>query len=210
MTGMSEGEGGAGMSDGGGARPARAGFDLGDYLPHLIVRAAIRLGSGADAMFTARFGINRKEWRVLAALQAEDGQGMTSLAERTSIEVSTLSRLVDGMEIDGMVYKTRKRPNARAVTVYLTDAGGAKFAETAEATDEMNRILTRGMRPAQIRAITEGLRRIYGNLEEAEAYFGEVIGDEVPPASDAVLLHGANGSSRGTARAQAVRRGAAI
>ena len=49
------------------------------------------------------FGLTVPMWRVLAVLEEEGAQRLTDLAIMTSIEVSTLSRLIAGMELRGLL-----------------------------------------------------------------------------------------------------------
>ncbi|WP_457825562.1 MarR family winged helix-turn-helix transcriptional regulator, partial [Staphylococcus aureus] len=62
-------------------------------------------------------------WRVLAALREKDGRRMGDLSQTTSIEVSTLTRLVDNMEKHGLVARRREPEDARAVALFATAAG---------------------------------------------------------------------------------------
>src|SRR5277367_219986 len=69
-------------------------LDLGDYLPYLVNRVGTIIAEqfGADAL--ARHGLSIADWRVLAVLASNGGQRQIDLADLTSIEASTLSRLV--------------------------------------------------------------------------------------------------------------------
>ena len=70
-----------------------------------------RMAAIGEAEF-AKFGIKLQAWRVLASLYSEDGRRISELAEATSIEISTVSRLVDALGAQGLV---EKRPaSARA------------------------------------------------------------------------------------------------
>jgi hypothetical protein len=69
-------------------------LDLDDYLPYLVNRVGsiMALRFGEDVL--AQFGLSIAMWRVLAALSSNGAQRHTDLAGLTSIEVSTLSRIV--------------------------------------------------------------------------------------------------------------------
>lgn len=150
-------------------------FDLEKYLPFLIVRAAARLEAASDALFVQKFNINRRAWRVLAALVVEDGQGVTALAQATATEMSTLSRLIDSMELQGLVEKRREKPKMRSVQVHLTTAGSALFEAIEPSSVEMGRILTLGLSERDARTTIKGLRTLYGNIEAAELFISSVI-----------------------------------
>src|SRR5208282_6365190 len=77
-------------------------FDLASYLPYLVNRIGVRL-AGAFGKELAAYGITLPMWRVLAALRHRGSQRVGRLAAATSIEVSTLSRLLAGMDRRGLV-----------------------------------------------------------------------------------------------------------
>ena len=94
---------------------------LDGYLPYLLNRAGARIAT-AFSEEVRPLGATLQTWRVLAALHERDGRRMGDLSETTSIEVSTLTRLVDDMEKKGLVARRRDAADARAVTLHV-DAG---------------------------------------------------------------------------------------
>src|SRR5579859_2660374 len=97
-------------------------FDLGQYLPYLINRAGVRLAVNF-AHELKPHGLGVQEWRVLAALAAHGAQRLSDLAALTSIDLSTLSRLVGRMVRTKLVARTRMNGDRREVRVNLTTKG---------------------------------------------------------------------------------------
>src|SRR5215471_18922974 len=97
------------------ARHDRMG-PLESYLPYLLNRAGTRIALSFSERIRP-LGATLQMWRVLAALRERDGRRMGDLSETTSIEVSTLTRLVDNMEQKGLVARRRDAEDARAVTL---------------------------------------------------------------------------------------------
>src|SRR5579872_1338389 len=95
---------------------------LEQYLPYLLNRAGARIAAAFNAEMR-QIGASLQVWRVLAALRERDGRRMGDLSHTTSIEVSTLTRLVDSMEEKGLVARRRDRGDARAVALFVTPAG---------------------------------------------------------------------------------------
>src|SRR5215471_4367303 len=95
---------------------------LDSYLPYLLNRAGSRIATSFSERVRP-LGATLQEWRVLAALREKDGRRMGDLSETTSIEVSTLTRLVDTMEKRGLVGRRRDGEDARAVLLHVTPAG---------------------------------------------------------------------------------------
>ena len=77
-------------------------LDLGDYLPYLVNRVGARIA----ASFTRElepYSLSLPMWRVLAVLAQAGEQRQIDLAELTSIDASTLSRLVKTVQRLGLV-----------------------------------------------------------------------------------------------------------
>ena len=88
-------------------------FDLSIFLPYLLNRAGSRIAASFSAELKAEHGITLAMWRVLAALHHRDGQLVGELARMTTVEVSTLSRMLGTMQRRGLI--ERRRPAVQAV-----------------------------------------------------------------------------------------------
>jgi DNA-binding MarR family transcriptional regulator len=138
------------------------------YLPYLINRAGVSLANRFSTALRAA-GIALQDWRVLAALRERDGQRLTELAQRTSIEVSTLSRLVAGLEANGLVSRSRDSGDARAIAIRLTAAGERVTATLTPAAQQLETTALAGLSEAEIVQLKNLLERIYGNLADLPA-----------------------------------------
>jgi len=145
------------------AQPLR----LDDYLPYLINRAGVSLALRfGTALRNA--GITLQDWRVLAALRERDGLRLTELAARTSIEVSTLSRLVSGLETTGRVRRDRDSDDARAIAIRLSEDGAALTATLIPAAAALERTALSGLSEAEAGQLKSLLHRVYGNLTASD------------------------------------------
>jgi len=97
-------------------------FELSEHLPYLLKHIHSQLQS-ASAGHLAKFGVSVAIWRILAVLWEHGELSHRELADLTSIEVSTLSRLSKGAWRDGLIRRTRTREDQRTVRVTLTDKG---------------------------------------------------------------------------------------
>lgn len=143
--------------------PASPPLRLDDYLPYLINRAGVSLAHRFGAELR-RVGVTLQDWRVLAALRERDGQRLTELAARTSIEVSTLSRLVGGLEAASLVLRERDTGDARAIAIRLTDAGAATTAALTPPAVLLERTALDGLSDAEIGQLKDLLNKVYANL----------------------------------------------
>jgi len=140
-------------------------FDLGGYLPYLINRVGSRLAV-AFGRAIAPHGIALQEWRVLAALGANGAQRLLDLAALTSIDVSTLSRLVGRMVRRRLVRRDRNGNDRREVSVALTPDGQRIFRMIVPLARRYEQIALRGLKPDEAARLRNMLRRIYANLSE--------------------------------------------
>lgn len=142
-------------------------FDLGQYLPYLINRAGSRLAVnfGRDIAPT---GVALQEWRVLAALADGGEQRLSDLAGLTSIDLSTLSRLVSRMVRDGLVARARGNGDRRERRVALTAAGRRKTHAILPTARRYERVALAGFGAAEARVLKRLLARVYANLDALE------------------------------------------
>lgn len=70
------------------------------------------------------FGLTIPQYRVLQSLDETDGQRLTTLSERLLRAKSTITRIIDQLEHDGLVARTSDDDDRRAQRVVLTPAGG--------------------------------------------------------------------------------------
>ncbi len=107
-------------------RPAK--LDLGDYLPYLVNRVGSIIAEQFGAEALAEHGLSIAMWRVMAVLAANGSQRQIDLAELTSIESSTLSRLVTRLVRMRLVTRSRSTRSNREVAVKLSPKGSALVA----------------------------------------------------------------------------------
>ena len=139
-------------------------FDLGRYLPYLINRAGVRLAVAFGRELKPH-GIGVQEWRVLAALAAHGAQRLSDLAALTSIDLSTLSRLVGRMARGGLVARERMGGDRREVRVRLTPRGRQTTRGIIPLARHYEAVALAGCSPAETRALKRLLVRVYANLD---------------------------------------------
>ena len=98
-------------------------LDLRATLPYLLGRAGTGLADAFNAEMR-QYGINLQVWRILASLLWRDRQRITELALNTSIEVSTVSRLVAANVRGGLLTRQRAGDDAPACISHRHDRDG--------------------------------------------------------------------------------------
>ena len=140
---------------------------LDSYLPYLLNRAGARIAA-AFSEEVRPLGATLQMWRVLAALREGDGRRMGDLSETTSIEVSTLTRLVDNMEKKGLVARRRDAADARVVALHVTPAGRRLTQRITPIAERYESVALAGFTAAEADTLKAALRRLYSNMEALE------------------------------------------
>ncbi|AGK76202.1 Transcriptional regulator [Streptomyces microflavus DSM 40593] len=101
-------------------------------LLHLLTRAerlaARRIQSVLDA-----FGCSVDAWRVLDLLSGDEGRNMTSLAEDAALPAPTLTKIVDQLVDQNLVFRRVDPADRRRVLAQLTPRGLRRRRELARA-----------------------------------------------------------------------------
>jgi MarR family transcriptional regulator, organic hydroperoxide resistance regulator len=143
----------------------RSHLDLGNYLPYLINR----VGFALVASFTqalAPHGLSIDMWRVLAALSNNGGQRQVDLSAMTSIDASTMSRLVTRLVRTGLVARSRSETSSREVVVALSPKGNALVERLIPIARKLEQTASKGLPAKELAAAKRALRKMYDNLAE--------------------------------------------
>lgn len=102
--------------------PSAANFSLEDYPFYLMTRCM----AGYYAMLEKalkKAGVDQPRWRVLMILGAKNPSTMSELSERAVIKNSTMTRLIQRMQRQGLVKSARRMGDNRISEVSLTPLG---------------------------------------------------------------------------------------
>jgi DNA-binding MarR family transcriptional regulator len=158
----------------------RPHLDLAEFLPYLINR----IGAAFVARYErdlAQHGLSIAMWRVLAALSTSGRQRQVDVAQTTSIDVSTMSRLVTRLMRLGLVMRARSDTSNREVNVELTRKGLALVTRLIPQARRLEGEAIAGLSAADLAITRQTLRRMYDNMA-GEASDAEAT--ERKPAKD--------------------------
>ncbi len=113
------------------------------------------------------FGLTIPQYRVLQSLDETDGQRLTTLSERLLRAKSTITRIIDQLERDGLVARTSDDDDRRAQRVVLTPEG-VELLHSARAAHEEALIyrFTAALDEAEQAAFCALLTRLHDSLVE--------------------------------------------
>ena len=103
-----------------------------NYLAYLLARASHVVSSGFHASLP-NYALSVPEWRVLACLSDVEGLSVGELAAMAIMKQPRLTKVLDGMELDGLLERRGDRADRRRVTLHLTDEGRRRVAPVLEA-----------------------------------------------------------------------------
>jgi len=116
----------------------------------------------------AGYGVTLPMYRVMAALWEKADQRLGDLAAMTSIEISTLSRLVGTMKRKGLVSRARLKDNARTVAINLTAKGKILVEELIPIAVHFEEVAVRGLPAKGVTDLKTTLEQIYLSLDSIE------------------------------------------
>lgn len=147
-------------------------LDLGDYLPYLVNRVGMIVADqfGGEALAPHRLSIAM--WRVMAVVASTGSQRQIDLSDLTSIDASTLSRIVTRLVRMGLVTRTRSRSSNREVAVTLSVKGNALVARLIPLAREFEGDAIAGLSPEELAVLKRCLHRMYNNMKSRPAATG--------------------------------------
>jgi DNA-binding MarR family transcriptional regulator len=156
----------------------RKNLNLGDYLPYLVNRlgTAIAEAFTQDALREHRLTIAM--WRVLVVLWSTGGQRQIDLAALTSIDASTLSRLVSRLVRMGLVTRTRSANSNREVLVRVTPKGRAIIARLVPLAKRYEAAANAGVTAGEVEVVKRCLRRMHENMARLRTLDSRLRGNE--------------------------------
>lgn len=106
--------------------------------------------------------------RIIFALWGKDGVPIKTLCEKTSLDKSTLTGIIDRLERDGYVERKSSETDKRSTLISLTGKE-LEFAKNIQkVSTQMNKIFYKGFSDDEIIQFEEMLARILENCKEAE------------------------------------------
>jgi DNA-binding MarR family transcriptional regulator len=139
-------------------------YRLTDAFPYLVTRVGVRMGELFSRRLS-RHGVTLPMYRVMASLWHRNGQRLSDLSDMTSVEISTLSRLVGAMQRKGLLSRTRPNSNARTVEITLTRAGRALVERLIPLAQRHEHVALSGLAADEVATLKKDLVAIYRNLD---------------------------------------------
>jgi DNA-binding MarR family transcriptional regulator len=138
-------------------------LDLRSYLPYLLNRVGFAVTDVFSETLAAD-DLTVPMWRVLAVLLHHGPQRIGDLADLTSVEISTLSRLLSTMQRRKLLTRKRARNDARVVMVSLTERGHDLTEALVPAAADLETRLVGELDTSEIALLKRTLDKLYANI----------------------------------------------
>lgn len=106
--------------------------------------------------------------RVIFALWGKDGVPIKVLCEKTSLDKSTLTGIIDRLERDGYIERRPSETDKRSTLICLTGKEQEFAKHIQKVSNQMNKIFYNGFSDEEITAFEDMLGRILENCKAAE------------------------------------------
>lgn len=142
-------------------------YRLTDSMPYLLNRLGVRMG----ALFSQRiaaFDLTLPMYRVMAALSETPDQKLSDVSEMTTIELSTMSRLIGTMAAKGLVSRVRLPQDERTVRINLTPEGVRMAEILRREAEHYEDVAVSPLKSREVARLKAALVRIYDALDILE------------------------------------------
>ncbi len=147
----------------------RTKLHLPEYLPYLVNRVGAALVARFSVEALERHDLSIAMWRALVALSDSGPLRQIDLSDLTSVDVSTLSRLITRLVQSGLVTRVRSDSSNREVTIGLTPKGEKLVDQLVPIARDLEKTALAGLSAAELRTAKAALRRMYENLDARSA-----------------------------------------
>lgn len=137
-------------------------FDLEDFLPYALNRAAETASRGFQAIYKAQFGMLRTEWRVLAHLGRYGKMTARDICTRADIHKTKVSRAVKSLERRRFLSRRAADSDRRLEVLSLTPTGEAAYRHLAGEAQKYDAALAAAVSPSDLAALRRALEAISG------------------------------------------------
>lgn len=150
---------------------------LDDLLLYRLARLLAVGGSMVIRLCEGRFGITRREWRVIARLAHEDELLSSELAASIQLDRARTSRAVTSLVAKKLVRRQAGTADRRQARLALTDKGRTLYDALFPLVCDINRGLLSPL-------ASEDVRRLEGMLERLQSQADRMVGAAELPKAD--------------------------
>jgi DNA-binding MarR family transcriptional regulator len=147
---------------------------LDDLLLYRLSRLLSVAGSMVIRLCEGRFGITRREWRLIATLASQGELGSSQLAEHAQLDRARTSKAVSSLVEKQLVSRVARAGDRRQVQLRLTEVGQAVYDQLFPLVAKINAELMGALDAGDAARFDESLNRL-------QAQAGRMVEEAVLP-----------------------------
>lgn len=133
---------------------------LNDVLLYRLSRLLSSAGSRVIRLCEGRFGITRREWRLLALLAGEESLLSSELAERAQLDRPRTSKAITSLVAKQLLQRQPGPADRRQAALALSPSGRALYATLYPLVLEINRELLAPLQELEVEQLDALLERL--------------------------------------------------
>jgi len=149
-----------------------------DLLNYRLSRLFASSGAMVIRLCEGRYGITRREWRLIALLAAHGAMSPSELAERAHLERPRTSRHITELTARDLIRRVADPRDGRRAEVDLTERGRQLYDELFPQSVRFNCQVLAALDPAELEAFEQALAKLTAQAE------GIAAGKPVPEKAD--------------------------
>lgn len=139
---------------------------LDDVLLYRLSRLAAAAGSMVVRLCEGRFGITRREWRILGLLAQHDGLLSSQLADRARLDRARTSKAITSLVAKQLLQRQPLAGDRRLVMLSITEAGRAVYDGLYPMVLAINRDLLASLGEGQVAQLDQTLDTLQQRAEQ--------------------------------------------
>lgn len=126
-------------------------------------------GAMVTRLCEGRYGITRREWRLIALLAAHGAMSPSELAQRAHLERARTSRHVTELTARGLLRRRTDPDDRRRAELELTEQGRRLYDELFPQSVGFNRQVLAALSPVELQAFDDALAKLTEAAERIAA-----------------------------------------
>ena len=106
------------------AKPSKDNSPITEHLAYLLAQANREINRQLESRLSQE-GVPVEQWRILKVLSDGNGHSMGELADAVLLNHPTLTKMIDRMASDTLVYRVQDPTDRRKVLMFVSDRGKA-------------------------------------------------------------------------------------
>lgn len=111
-------------------------------------------------------GITRIQWICMYYLSEHNGISQRELSNLMCVKDSSVGRLIDRLERDGIVVRNRSQKDRRVIKISLTETGKKLFEKLYPLGEEFNNKLMENISEEELETFEKVLKTMLDNIKE--------------------------------------------